>query len=114
MAYNELLADRIRNALRTREGVEEKKMFGGLAFMYKGKMACGIVKDDLMVRVVPSKYEVSLQKPHCREMDFTGKPMKGFLYVEPEGFDTDRQLDEWIGLGIEFAESAFPLKRKHS
>lgn len=74
--------------------------------MYKGKMAVGIVKDDLMVRVVASKYESSLGKPHCREMDFTGRPMKGFLFVGPEGFDTDRQLEEWIGLGIEFAEAA--------
>lgn len=106
MAYNEALADRIRLALGAREGIEEKKMFGGLAFMYKGKMACGIVKYDLMVRVVASKFESSLEKPHCREMDFTGRPMKGFLFVEPEGFDSDRQLEEWVGLGIEFAENA--------
>lgn len=106
MAYNEALADRIRVVLGARGGVEEKKMFGGIAFMYKGKMAMGIVKDDLMVRVVASKYESSLEKPHCREMDFTGRPMKGFLFVGPEGFDTDRQLEEWVGLGIEFAEGA--------
>ena len=106
MAYNEALADRIRLVLGERADIEEKKMFGGIAFMYKGKMACGIVKDDLMVRVVVSKYESSLEKPHCREMDFTGRPMKGFLYVEPEGFGSEPQLAEWVGLGIEFAESA--------
>ena len=106
MAYNESLADRVRNALGARADLEEKKMFGGLAFMYKGKMAVGIVKDDLMVRVVASKYEAALEKPHCREMDFTGRPMKGFLFVGPEGFDSDRQLEEWVGLGIEFAEGA--------
>lgn len=106
MAYNEMLADRIRLVLGAREGLEEKKMFGGIAFLYKGKMACGIVKDELMVRVVDAKYETALEKPHCREMDFTGRPMKGFLFVGPEGFDTDRQLEEWVGLGIEFAENA--------
>lgn len=104
MAYNESLADRIRVALAVHEDVEEKKMFGGLAFMYKGKMACGIVKDELMVRVVAEKYEPSLERPHCREMDFTGRSLKGFLYVSPEGFETDRALEEWVGLGIEYVD----------
>lgn len=111
MAYNEHLAERIRRAITGRHDVEEKKMFGGLAFMVKGKMAIGIVKDDLMVRVVESKYQVALDKPHCREMDFTGKPLKGFLYVGPEGMDADRDLDAWLALGIEFAEQA-PEKPK--
>ncbi len=108
MAYNELLADRIRVVLAAREDVEEKKMFGGLAFMYKGKMACGIVKDELMVRVVAEKYEPSLEHPHCREMDFTGRSLKGFLYVSPEGFETDKALAEWVGLGTEYVDRVVP------
>lgn len=106
MAYNEYLAERIRRALTARHDVEEKKMFGGICFLVKGKMAAGIVKDDLMVRVVGSKYQEALAKPHCREMDFTGKPLKGFLYVGVEGLDSDRALEEWLQLGVEFVENA--------
>lgn len=106
MAYNEHLAERIRRALAGRHDVEEKKMFGGICFLIKGKMAAGIVKDDLMVRAVDGKYQAALTKPHCREMDFTGKPLKGFLYVGAEGVDSDRDLEEWLQLGIEFVESA--------
>lgn len=113
MAYNEHLAERIRRALAARHDVEEKKMFGGLCFLVKGKMAAGIVKDELMVRVVESKYVAALGKPHCREMDFTGKPLKGFLYVGEQGVDSDRELEEWLHLGIEFVESA-PDKPKKS
>lgn len=113
MPYNELLADRVRIALGPREDLEEKKMFGGLAFMVAGKMACGIVRDELMVRVVESKYATLLEKPHCREMDFTGRPMKGFLFVESRGLETEMQLSEWLNLGIEFAENA-PEKPKKS
>lgn len=111
MAYNEHLAERIRRALAARHDVEEKKMFGGLCFLVKGKMAAGIVKDDLMVRVEGAKYQAALAKPYCRQMDFTGKPLKNFLYVGPEGVDTERDLEEWLGLGIEFVESA-PEKPK--
>lgn len=106
MAYNEHLAERIRRALAGRHDVEEKQMFGGICFLIKGKMAAGIVKDDLMVRAVDGKYQAALTKPHCREMDFTGKPLKGFLYVGAEGVDSDRDLEEWLQLGIEFVESA--------
>jgi len=106
MAYNEYLAERIRRALAVRKDVEEKKMFGGVCFMVNGKMAAGIVKDELMVRVVASKYAAALAKPHCREMDFTGKPLKGFLFVGPEGFDTEQELETWLALGAEFADQA--------
>lgn len=113
MPYNEYLADRIRRStLASRADVEEKKMFGGLCFLVKGKMAAGIVGDDLMVRVVEDKYPQMLERPHCREMDFTGKPLKGFLYVGPEGTDTDRDLEEWLALGVEFVEQAPAVKRK--
>lgn len=111
MPYDELLAKRIRNILTPYEKhVEEKKMIGGLCFMYKGKMSCGIVKEDLMVRVVREKYDASLEKPHCRVMDFTGKVLKGFLYVDKEGIQTEKQLRAWLVLGIEFVEES--KKRK--
>lgn len=105
MPYDELLAKRIRNVLTPyQKHLEEKKMIGGLCFMYKGKMSCGIVKEDLMVRVVGEKYESSLKKQHCRVMDFTGKVLKGFLYVDKEGIQTESQLRSWLELGIEFVD----------
>ena len=105
MAYDEFLAKRVRNILTPyQKHIEEKKMMGGLCFMYKGKMSCGVEKEDLVVRVIDSKYDSSLQKPYCRKMDFTGKPLKGFLYVDNEGIKTEKQLHYWLELGIEFVE----------
>ena len=105
MAYSEFLSDRVRYILEPlAESIEEKKMMGGLTFMLKNKMCCGIVNDDLMVRVVEEKYQASLQKPHCRKMDFTGKALKGFLFVDAEGIESDVDLKEWIDLGVEFVE----------
>jgi TfoX/Sxy family transcriptional regulator of competence genes len=113
MPYDELLAKRIRNILTPyQKHVEEKKMMGGVCFMYKGKMSCGIVKEDLMVRVVHEKYESSLNKPHCRVMDFTGKVLEGFLYVDKEGIQTEKQLRSWIELGIEFVDKQGPKIKK--
>jgi len=107
MAYNEFLADRIRNILNPYlDELKEKKMMGGLTFMLKGKMCCGIIKDDLMVRVIDEKYEPSLQKPFCREMDFTGRALRGFLFVDAEGIESDGELKEWMDLGIEFVGQA--------
>ena len=95
MAYDEKLADRIRQAVGPRGDVTEKKMFGGLAFLLDGKMFCGIVKDDLMVRVGPERYEAALAEAHVRPMDFTGRPMNGYVYVgrggsTPARFTTKR------------------------
>lgn len=105
MPYDELLAKRVRNILTPyAKHLEEKKMIGGLCFMYKGKMSCGIVKEDLMVRVLREKYDASLKKAHCRVMDFTGKVLKGFLYVDKEGIQTEKKLRSWIELGIEFVD----------
>jgi TfoX/Sxy family transcriptional regulator of competence genes len=105
MAYSEFLADRMRRILAPFEGViEEKKMMGGLAFMFKGKMSCGIVKDDLMIRIIESKYEDALTEEHTRKMDFTGKSMKGFLYVAAEGIEDDDVLKKWMKCGLEFVE----------
>ena len=111
MAYNEQLADRIRFALLPHTlHIQEKKMMGGLTFMLHGKMCCGIVKDDLMVRVVPSKFESALKLPHCRVMDFTGRPMKGFVFVGEQGFQTDDALKSWLDLGVEFVENKSIVK----
>jgi hypothetical protein len=80
-------------------------MFGGIAFMVAGRMACGLVGDTLMVRVGPGEYEALLDAPHVRPMDFTGRPMRGFLYVEPEGIDTPRALRTWIDRAVGFVET---------
>jgi len=112
MPYNEKLAERISNLLKSKRGVVEKKMFGGIAFILKDKMFCGVVKNDLMLRVLDDKYENMLKKPNAREMDFTGRPLKGFLYVSPEGFNTDKQLMNWLDIGIEYALKSPPKKNK--
>jgi TfoX/Sxy family transcriptional regulator of competence genes len=103
MAYDEGLAERIRGVLDEARGVVEKKMFGGLCFLRGGKMFVGIVKHDLMVRVGPERYMESLALPHARPMDFTGRPMQGYVYVAPEGTCEDADLARWVRLGVEFA-----------
>jgi len=112
MGYNESLCLRIRELLAGEPGLVEKKMFGGIAYMLKDKMMCGIVKDDLMVRCLEDKYEQLLKKPHVRVMDFTGRTMKGFLYVDSAGIKTDKQLMDWLDIGIEFAHKSPPKKKK--
>jgi TfoX/Sxy family transcriptional regulator of competence genes len=102
MAYDEELADRIRQAVGPRPDVTEKKMFGGIAFLLDGKMFVGIVKDDLMVRVGPDRYEAALGEPHVRPMDFTGKPMNGYVFVGPDGCRTEKAVGKWVGRGAEF------------
>jgi TfoX/Sxy family transcriptional regulator of competence genes len=110
MSYDEKLAARVRHALAGERKVEEKKMMGGLTFMVKGKMCVGILNDDLMARIDPAVHEEALTKKGCREMDFTGRPMKGFVFVGPDG--TKRSLDYWIGLALDFNEKAKPSKKK--
>lgn len=106
MAYNETLAHRLREMLKLfPETFTEKKMFGGLSFLYKGKMTVGIIKDDLAVRVVEDKMPELLELPHVRPMDFTKKPMKEFVYVAPEGFAAEAQLHRFVMLGLEHARS---------
>jgi len=102
MAYDERLARRVRTALRSRRGVTEKKMFGGLAFLAGSRMFCGIVKNDLMVRVGPERYAETLRKPHVRPMDFTGRPMKGYVFVEPAACKSAKALAAWLARGAEF------------
>lgn len=110
MAFDEGLAERIREHFRDRRDVVEKKMFGGLCFMVSNHMCCGIVKDTLMARVGPDKYEKCLVKKHAREMDFTGKSMKGMVYVSPEGLKSDAGLANWLNTCIDFVES-LPTKK---
>jgi TfoX/Sxy family transcriptional regulator of competence genes len=102
MAYDEKLADRIRRALGPDDEIEERKMFGGIAFLRGGRMFVGITGDDLMVRVGPECYEESLGKAHVRPMDFTGRPMTGYVYVAPAGRRTDTALRAWVTLGSRF------------
>ncbi len=111
MAYDTKIADRIRKILGRRRNITEKAMFGGLSFLLNGKMFCGLLKDDLVVRVNPKESDALLQKPHVRPMDFTGRPIKGFLYVSSGGYKTDKQLSEWIERGIDFA-SSLPKRKK--
>ena len=105
MPYDEVLADRLRERLQACSDVVEKRMFGGLAFMVGGHMCCGVTRDDLMVRVGPDDYGAALDEPHVREMDFTGRPLRGFVYVSPEGIDLDRDLDGWVARAVRFASS---------
>jgi len=108
MPYSEFLADRVRQRLNSQNLVAEKKMVGGLIFMVNSKMCIGVDtdrksgQDRLMVRVGKQAYEDLLKKRGCREMDFTGKPMKGFLFIYSEGFDSEKDLDHWINKALEF------------
>jgi hypothetical protein len=108
MAYDEELAERVRQALPGGVNVAEKKMFGGLAFMLDGHMSCGIVGGDLMLRLGPDRSELALAEPHVRPMDFTGRALKGFVYVAPEGLATDVELRGWIEQAVAFASSLPP------
>jgi len=97
MAFDEGLAQRLREIFAEREDVIEKKMFGGLAFMLSGNMCCGVVGEELMARVGPDQYESALKQPYARKMDFTGKPLKGFVYVGYQGIMSDSDLECWVG-----------------
>jgi TfoX/Sxy family transcriptional regulator of competence genes len=104
MAYDEDLAQRIREQLADQDGVTEKAMFGGLAFLVHGNMAVGVAStDELMVRVGPDATDEALAKPHTRLFDMTGRPMKGWILVGREGFKTKRQLGAWVARGVAFA-----------
>mgnify|MGYP001817440249 CR=1 FL=1 len=112
MAYDEDVAYRIRAALADQGSVTERKMFGGLAFMVNGHMCCGLAKGELMVRVGPEQYADSLAQPHAREMDFTGRPMKGFVYVDEAGYETDQDLQAWVDRGLLFVTGLPPKTKK--
>jgi TfoX/Sxy family transcriptional regulator of competence genes len=105
MSYDERIADRIRQVLSAESGVVEKRMFGGLTFMVNGNMCCGVVDRDLMVRVGPDQYSESLTQPHTRKMDFTSKPLKGFVFVATDGFRKDEDLGAWITRALNFVKT---------
>lgn len=116
MAFDEALADRIRKVLGPRLELSEKKMFGGLAFLADGKMFCGLAKGELMLRVGPQRYEEALAEPHVRPMDFTGRPLKGYVYIAPAGLRTEKQLRRWIEQALAFVATVErrPQKRRAS
>ncbi len=111
MPYDEDLADRVRGQLSDEDGVTEKQMFGGLAFLLHGNMAVGLSgSGELMVRVGPDGTEAALAEPHTRLFDMTGRPMRGWILVAPEGVSTARQLGAWVRRGLEFARTLPPKK----
>lgn len=109
MGYNERLAGKIRVLLAERRGVSEKKMFGGLSFLIGGRMCVGIIDDDLVVRVGAEQHEKALALPSARPMDFTGRPMKGFVYVGPGGWQKDATLKKCVDMSVSFV-SLLPKK----
>ncbi len=112
MAYDETLADRIREILVDQPMVEEKQMMGGVTFMVNNKMCVGVIKDELVARIDPAIYEEALEKHGCRPMDFTGKPMKGWVFVSPEGIDKVKELEYWIRLALDFNQKAKASKKR--
>lgn len=107
MAYDEGLAERIRGMMASHADVTEKRMFGGLSFMLQGNYACGVT-DVLVVRVGKEKHEEAMAAPHTRVMNFTGRSMKGWVYVDPAGYEEDEDLAKWVQLGVEHALSLPP------
>lgn len=113
MAYSEYLADRVRASLKGLNSTfEEKKMFGGMVFMVDEKMCVGIIKDELMVRIDPENQDEFLKDEGCRIMDFTKRPMNGYLYVSAEGIDMDDDLDKWVKRCLYFNPKAKSSKKK--
>jgi TfoX/Sxy family transcriptional regulator of competence genes len=113
MAYNEYLADRVKNSLKeNRTGFEEKKMFGGMAYLVDDKLCVGVFKDELLVRIAPENQNTYLLNEDCRLMDDSGKSMHGFLLISPEGIDMDEDLDKWVKRCLEFNPIAKSSKKK--
>jgi hypothetical protein len=109
MSYDEGLAHRIREIFEDRPDISEKRMFGGLAFLLGGNMCVGVVADELMIRVGPDAYREAVRQPHTRKMDFTGRPMKGFVFVSCRGCESDADLSRWVSRAVAFA-SSLPAK----
>jgi len=105
MAYDEQLADRVREAISARPEVSERKMFGGIGFMITGKMSVGVIGEELIVRLDPDDAEKALAEDGVREFDFTGRPMKGWIFVAPERTAGDAELAGWVEAGADFAAS---------
>ena len=116
MAYDPGLADRVCSILLRMTTFAEKKMFGGVAYMVSGKMCCGVAKSDLVLRLGPEGTDSALRQRYTRPMDFTGKPMKSMIYVEPAGTNSDEDMEGWLRLAIRFAQqvSVAPNRRRQS
>ena len=108
MAYDEKLAERLRRMLKSTRGVTEKKMFGGVGFLVNGNMACGVNKQDLIVRLSDDDFDQALKSPHVRVFDMTGRPMKGWILVSSQGAATDHALGVWVEKSLAFARSLPP------
>jgi TfoX/Sxy family transcriptional regulator of competence genes len=105
MPYDEWLAERVRALLSKKQGWSERKLFGGIAFMLNGNMCAGVVKGDLMVRVGPDAHDDALAQPGARPMDFTGRPMRGMVFVGPAGYRADDALAAWVRRGVAYAKT---------
>ncbi|HET6369623.1 MAG TPA: TfoX/Sxy family protein [Nitrospiria bacterium] len=103
MAYSEELADRVRKVMKGKRGLSEKKMFGGLSFLMRGRMCCGVLGEKLVIRVSTEEYDNVLEHRHVAPMDFTGRALKGLVYVLPGGTKTDAMLKKWVGRSVAFA-----------
>ena len=113
MAFNEKLADRTREIIaETHKNVEEKRMFGGLCFMVNDKMCVGVEKDRIMVRLDPAVYDEVMEKEGCQPMDFTGRVMKGYVFVDAAVLNTKKKLEYWVKLALVFNKMAKPSKKK--
>jgi TfoX/Sxy family transcriptional regulator of competence genes len=113
MAYNEKLADRVREVIAlTHKNVEEKRMFGGLCFMVNDKMCVGVEQERLMVRLDPARYDEVMEKEGCKAMDFTGKVMKGYVFVDIEALNTRKKLEYWVELALAYNKIAKASKKK--
>ena len=108
MAYDDGLAHRVRTILESRGDIDEATMFGGVGYMLNGNLVCGIHDDALVARVGPDAYQDALAEPHAREMDFTGTPMRGFVFVDPPGTATDEALEAWLDRCLDFVGSLPP------
>lgn len=112
MPYNEKLANRIRERISNLQNIEEKEMMGGLVFMYNGKMCLGIIKDELMCRIDPMLHDIEVEKIGCRTMDFTKRPMKGYILIEEAGMKSKKDFDYWVDLALDFNSKAKATRKK--
>jgi TfoX/Sxy family transcriptional regulator of competence genes len=112
MAYSEALAKRIRERLSALKNVEEKPMMGGLTFMYNGKMCVGIIKEELMCRIDPAIHEMAVERTGARTMDFTNRPMMGYVLIDESGMKSKKDFDYWIDLALEHNPKAKSSKKK--
>jgi TfoX/Sxy family transcriptional regulator of competence genes len=112
MSYNHNLADRIRARMAVLPNVEEKEMMGSIVFMFNGKMCVGVIKDEMMCRVDPEMHDSLVEKRGCRTMDFTSRPMKGYVLIDETGMRSEKDFEYWISLCIDFNSRAKSSKKR--